>query len=259
MDILAQGFAGLMGLGPNTGSKIRSKIDDATGDSVLYRIFSANNFDSNYITLLLDRRNDPAQNLTGQFTISEVLPQYANISSMRNLNVEKVHKLTNADQHWQIFTDANGVVGPDGQPINADSFVPSAPKKQLVAVIDSGYTLPQVPRSMSDAIYGRVPGAVYDTMNGYWTVPCDSLVNLTFIFGGVEVFIHPLDVVMSEFGYKDANGNIACIGSVSMNSATLCHTELIPLSSNQSHLPSVYLANMISFLEWHFVRIFSIL
>jgi len=213
VDILSQGFSGLMGLGPNSGSKIHSKINDATSDSVLTRIFSANNFASNYITFLLNRQNDHAQHLSGQLTIAEILPQFANISSMRNLTVEKVRKLTQADQHWQIFTDANGVVGPDGQPINVHSFVPSAPKNQLVAVIDSGYTLPQVPRTMSDAIYGRVPGAVYDTTNGYWTVPCDSLVNLTFIFGGVEIFIHPLDVVMSEFGYTDANGNTACVGS----------------------------------------------
>lgn len=68
---------------------------------------------------------------------------------------------------------------------------------------------------MSDAIYGRVPGANYDSTAGYWTVPCDSLVNLTFVFGGQEVYVHPLDVVMSEFGYKDANGNTACVGAVS--------------------------------------------
>jgi hypothetical protein len=68
---------------------------------------------------------------------------------------------------------------------------------------------------MSDAIYGRVPGANYDETLGYWTVPCDSLVNLTFVFGGVQVPIHPLDVVMSEFSYKDATGKTACVGSVS--------------------------------------------
>jgi len=213
MDIQSQGFLGLMGLGPNTGSKISDKIADATGDSVLNRIFSANNFTSNYITMLLNRQNDPNQQWTGQMTVSEVLPQYGNITSMRNLTVDKVHRLTNADQHWQMLTDSNGVIGPDGNSILVDSFVPSAPTNQLVAVIDSGYTLPQVPRTMSDAIYGRVPGAAYDTTNGYWTVPCDSLVNLTFIFGGVEIFVHPLDVVMSEFNYKDANGNTQCVGS----------------------------------------------
>ena len=125
----------------------------------------------------------------------------------------------------------SGVIGPDGQPIQVKSFVPSAPDNELVVVIDSGYTLPQVPRSMSDAIYGRVPGAVYDVTRGYWTVPCDSLVNLTFRFGGVEIPIHPLDVVMSEFSYKDANGNPACVGSVSVTAAYQINIYLTSLVS----------------------------
>lgn len=213
MNIQDQGFSGLIGLGPNTGSKIRDDVDDSSGDSVMNRIFLGNNFDSNYMTFLLNRQNDPMEQFTGQMTISEILPGYQNITSMPQITVEKVHRLTDADQHWQIWTDAHGVIGPDGQPIDVKSFVPSAPDNQLVAVIDSGYTLPQVPRSMSDAIYGRVPGAVYDATHGYWTVPCDSLVNLTLVFGGVQIPVHPLDVVMSEFSYKDANGNIACVGS----------------------------------------------
>lgn len=101
VDIHAAGFSGLIGLGPNTGSKIRDKIDDASGDSVLSRIFTANQFESNYVTMLLDRYNDPMeQGLTGQMTISEVLPAYQNITSMPKLGLSKVHKLTDADQHW---------------------------------------------------------------------------------------------------------------------------------------------------------------
>lgn len=101
VDIRAAGFAGLIGLGPNTGSKIRDEIDDASGDSVLNRLFTANQFESNYITMLLNRYNDPMQqDFTGQMTISEILPQYQNITSMPKLNVDKVHRLTDADQHW---------------------------------------------------------------------------------------------------------------------------------------------------------------
>ena len=87
---------------------------------------------------------------------------------MPKLEVDKVHKLTDADQHWQAYTDANGIIGPDGQPISVKSIVPSAPKGQLVAVFDSGYTLPQVPRTLSDAIYGRVQGAAYNEDSGVW-------------------------------------------------------------------------------------------
>ena len=214
LNIQAQGFSGLIGLGPNSGSKIYDELSGSTGYSVLNRIFVENNVSSPSITFYLDRANGTAVSNKGMLTIDEVLPQFSNITSYTKLMVDKVHRLTDADQHWQILTDTNGILGPDGNTILLDSIVPSAPDGQLVAVIDTGFTLTQVPRYVSDAIYGRVPGAAYDVKNQYWTVPCDSLINVSFKFGGVQIPIHPLDTVMSEFNYKNANGNSACVGSV---------------------------------------------
>ena len=217
MNIGAQGFSGLIGLGPNSGSKIWDEIDETSGYSVLNRIFIENKVSSPCITFYLDRANGTSVSNTGMLTIDEVLPQYSNITSYSKLMVDKVHRLTDADQHWQVLTDTNGIIGPDGNTITLDSIVPSAPSGQLVAVLDTGYTLTQVPRYVSDDIYGRVPGAVFDANNQFWTVPCDSLINVSFKFGGAEIPVHPLDTVMSEFNYKDANGNTACVGSVSLS------------------------------------------
>lgn len=217
LDIKAQGFEGLIGLGPNTGSTIRDELDDKEeGDSVLSRIFSQNTTTQNYLTLLLDRKGDPSDPFTGKLSISEPIPGFENITSQPKLPVDKVHRLTDADQHWQTFTDVNGVIGPDGQPIAIDSIVPKADDGELVVIFDSGFTLPQVPRAMSDAIYGRVQGAAYDETHGYWTVPCDQLINLSFKFGGVEFPIHPLDVSSSDFNILDKNGNPVCVGTVSV-------------------------------------------
>ncbi|OSD07489.1 acid protease [Trametes coccinea BRFM310] len=213
VDIKSQGYEGLIGLGPNTGSVIRDKLDSASGDSVLDRIFSQNTTSSNFLTILLNREGDPSSASTGQLTVSEVLPQYSNITSMPKLPVTKVHKLTDEDQHWQVLTDVNGVLGPDGQPIQVDSIVPSAPDGQLVVVFDSGFTLPQVPRAMADAIYGRVQGAEYNTASEVWTIPCDQLIPLTFKFGGVEYPIHPLDVSSSDFNMVNSLGNPVCVGT----------------------------------------------
>ncbi|EPQ54524.1 acid protease [Gloeophyllum trabeum ATCC 11539] len=212
-DISAQGYNGLVGLGPNSGSVIYKEIDNASGDTMLNRIFSQNKTSSNFISFLLSRLGDPTDTIPGAFTISEVVPGYENITSMPKIAVEKVHRLTNADQHWQIYTDKNGVIGPDGQPIAVDSIVPSAPDGQLVAVLDSGFTLPQVPRAMSDAIYGRVQGAVYDEDSQVWTVPCDQLLQISFKFGGVTYPVHPLDTATSDFNYTDATGKAMCIGA----------------------------------------------
>ena len=213
VDIQSQGYEGLIGLGPNTGSVIRDEIDDASGDSVLDRIFSQNTTSANYLTVLLNRLGDPDSPSTGQLTIAETLPQYSNITSMPKLSVTKVHKLTDEDQHWQVYTDANGVIGPDGNPISVDSIVPSAPDGQLVVVFDSGFTLPQVPRDMADAIYGRVQGAEYNEESEVWTVPCDQLINLSFKFGGVDYPIHPLDVSSSDFNMVNSVGDPVCIGT----------------------------------------------
>ena len=217
LDIKSQGFEGLIGLGPNTGSTIRDDLDKGdAGDSVLSRIFSQNTTTQNYLTLLLDRKGDSSDPFTGQLSISEIVPGFESITTMPKLDVDKVHRLTDADQHWQTFTDVNGVTGPDGQPILIDSIVPKADDGELVVVFDSGFTLPQVPRKLSDAIYGRVQGAVYDETHGYWTVPCDQLINLSFKFGGIEYPIHPLDVVSSDFNILDKNGNPVCVGTVSI-------------------------------------------
>ena len=213
MNITSQGFEGLIGLGPNSGSVILDKVDNDAGNSVLNRIFSQNTTSANYLTLLLTRESPVNQSFTGQLTISEIVPGFEQIEQMPKLTVETVHRLTDEDQHWQTYTDANGIIGPDGQPIQVNSIVPKAPDNQLVVVFDSGYTLPQVPRAMSDMIYGRVQGAQYNEDVGVWTVPCGQLLNLSFMFGGVEYPIHPLDLVSSDFNMIDATGNPVCVGT----------------------------------------------
>lgn len=89
---------------------------------------------------MLNRNGDPLEQWTGQFTINEVVPGFENITTMPKLDVETVNRLLNSDQHWQAVTDVNGIIGPDGNPIVIKSIVPAAPKGQLVAVFDSGYT-----------------------------------------------------------------------------------------------------------------------
>jgi len=67
---------------------------------------------------------------------------------------------------------------------------------------------------VSDAIYGRVQGALYDVRNEYWMVPCGQYLNISFGFGGRQYPIHPLDTVDDNFNVVDANGNHVCIGAV---------------------------------------------
>ncbi|KAG7445719.1 aspartic peptidase A1 [Guyanagaster necrorhizus] len=213
-DIHSQGYDGLMGLGPNEGSRVLDKLNSDSGDSVLTNIFSQVSNSSKFISFLLDRSGDPGSSITGQLTISEYVEGYENITSMPEIDVEDVHKLLESEQHWQALTDKNnGVIGPDGEVIQTDSIVPKAPDGQLVAVFDSGFTFTQVPRAMSDAIYGRVQGASYDSDNEWWTIPCGQLLNVSFNFGGQNYPVHPLDTVDDNFDIKNANGSRVCIGA----------------------------------------------
>ncbi|KII90941.1 hypothetical protein PLICRDRAFT_107217 [Plicaturopsis crispa FD-325 SS-3] len=212
-DIGSQGYEGLVGLGPNSGSLIQQKVGDASGDNMLNRIFQQNKTSQNYITFLLSRNSDPGQTFTGQFTVSELVPGYENVTTMSKLSIEEVPGLTSSDQHWQILTDKDGIIGPDGKVIDVSSIVPKAPSKQLVVVLDSGFTLPQVPRAVSDAIYGRVQGAQWSDTDQLWTVPCAQMLNISFKFGGVTYPVHPLDTVSDDFNEKDSNGNHVCVGA----------------------------------------------
>lgn len=214
-NIHANGYDGLIGLGPNSGSSIYKKLDGNTGNNPINRIFEQTSSSSNdYITMILSRKGDPGSNIAGQFTIGEVVPGFENITSMPQLSIEKVYKVTNVDQHWQIVSDKDkGIIGPDGQPIQYSTIVPKAPDGTIVGVLDSGFTLPQVPRTVSDAIYGRVQGAEWSASNEAWLIPCGQLINVTFNFGGVSYPIHPLDVSSSDFGATFSNGNPACLGT----------------------------------------------
>lgn len=133
-----------MGLGPNSGSRIFDEIDDSTGDAVMDRIFQKSSSARNFITILLDRRGDSDDPFVGQFTISEFVAGMESVQNEPKQDVVKVHKLTDENQHWQVYTDVDGVIGPDGKPIVTKSIVPKAPDGQLVAVVDSGFTFTQV-------------------------------------------------------------------------------------------------------------------
>ena len=95
-DIHSQGYDGLLGLGPNEGSVVHDEVDNDSADSLLFRIFEQDKSTSNYISFLLDRKGDPTDPFTGQFTISQVAPGFEAITKMPQLDVDKVNRLLDA-------------------------------------------------------------------------------------------------------------------------------------------------------------------
>ncbi|KIP08626.1 hypothetical protein PHLGIDRAFT_34907 [Phlebiopsis gigantea 11061_1 CR5-6] len=208
--------SGLIGLGPNYGSQVHDALNNSTGDAVLDRIFQQNTSTPNYLTILLGRDDDPSDKFPGDLTIGEILPGYEAITSQTKLNVSQVSINDIGDQHWQTLLDASGVIGPDGKAIDIETGVSStSDKKQLTAVFDSGFSLPQVPASVAEAIYGDVPGAelVKDADLGeVWTIPCDIEINISFKFGGKDIPIHPLDTSL-DLNATDDSGSRVCLGA----------------------------------------------
>ena len=72
-------------------------------------------------------------------------------------------------------------------------------------------------RALSTAVYGRIPGAQFanrSDVGGIWEVPCDKEVNMTFIFAGQKIPIHPLDTTI-DLNVTNDSGDKVCLGSVS--------------------------------------------
>jgi hypothetical protein len=225
----------LIGLGPNRGSNIRQTLNSKDGNSVLDRIFLNDTSTPNYITTLLGRSDDPTDPYPGDITIGELVPGFENVTGMPKLPVAQVSLREKGDQHWQVILDPDGITGPDGKTINATSIVDGG--DQLNVVLDTGFSLTQVPRQIADAIYGRIPNATFGTVGrgvgDTWRFACDVEVNLTLSIGGVKYPIHPLDTSLDW----NENGTDFCIGSVSGSPLSLRarHLTALPAVPAQGH------------------------
>ncbi|OAX44350.1 acid protease [Rhizopogon vinicolor AM-OR11-026] len=220
----AQGFSstnGLIGLGPYSGSVIRDIGQTPAADPPLDRIFRSNDSISNFIAILLDRSNDPDEPYPGDLAIGEVLAGYEDVSTQPKLPVTSV--MIPGNQHWMTLLDENGIIGPDGQPIIITTQVTnSSYPRNATVVFDTGFTFPQVPSYVAEALYGNIPGASLMNIGGIgeaWSLPCDQELNATFLFAGIKFPIHPLDLnidigngqcagAFQPFSFDDAEGGV---------------------------------------------------
>ncbi|KAK0187819.1 aspartic peptidase domain-containing protein [Armillaria mellea] len=206
----------LIGLGPTTNSAIYDDLDTSAGYTVLDHIFLKNSSTPNYLTVasgahprfVIDHSKlpvphvsvDPTDVFPGDISIGELLDGYSNVESQPKLEGTIVPARQSGSQHFQVLLDQDGVLGPDGQPISITTGVnQTSNSRQATAMLDTGFSLSQVPKSVADAIYSHVSGAEYRNVTGVgdvWIVPCDEEVNITFKFSGNSYHIHPLDATM---------------------------------------------------------------
>jgi len=202
----------------------------------LDRIFGQNRTTPQFISFLLSR--DPiespsplAEQWPAQFTIGEVIPGLEDIK-----NSTKLPALIDqyGNQHWETLLDSNGIIGPDGKRISTSTSIANpanGTKDQLHVVFDSGFSIPQLPKDIVDEIYGRVPGAEFiesgsslahdlQGFSNFWRVPCAYELNVSFVFGGVEYPISPLDVTVDIQEYDQDRKEI-CIAFFQQTAANI--------------------------------------
>ncbi|KAI0250550.1 aspartic peptidase domain-containing protein [Lactifluus subvellereus] len=208
---------GLIGLGPSSGSKVLEALSNqATGDPPIDRIFRQDPSTPNFISVLLNRPNDTAEQYTGEMTISQVIPQFQDITNQPKVPVTILQSDFSSAQHFSVLLDANGIIGPDGNAIKTTSnatLAPSHSRGQLVAIFDTGFTLPQVPKYVADAFYSGAPGAKLVDVAAFsgevWAFDCTAEINATIQIGGQSYPIHPLDMSRQTV---DDNGQPFCFG-----------------------------------------------
>ncbi|KAG8883917.1 hypothetical protein FRB97_005591 [Tulasnella sp. 331] len=96
-----------------------------------------------------------------QLAISETLPGFESVLQQTALPLPlSVAREIAAGESlfWKTYTDPNGVLGPDGQPIILESQVPGAPNGTVVVTFDSGTSLPlrdvYILQDYGDMIFG---------------------------------------------------------------------------------------------------------
>jgi hypothetical protein len=170
--------------------------------------------------------------------VDEVLPGYEGVLQQPKLPLTTT--LDARNQHWQTLLDADGfTVNGKAISLPPTSVTTTKNPAQLTAVFDNGFSLPQLPKSMVDAIYSGVSGAEYDTQHNLWTIPCKSEINVAFKFAGVTIPVHPLDTVIT-LGVK-VGPNDKCVGS--FQPITFDSDNQLDMILGMAFLRNVYMLN----------------
>ncbi|TDL24668.1 acid protease [Rickenella mellea] len=197
------GDTGLLGVGPPLLSAISNTLQTTTfsGKTLLENVFAANPSEPNYITFQLSRSETTGTTSGGTFTIGEVNSTLSGISNAPKLNVV-------SKDRWIVFMDGIIVNGKNVTGNSALSVTGQGPT-QTLANLDTGTSLALIPQFYADAIYSGVPGAQLDPSTGLYIVPCDTKIDLSFVFSGVAYPVHPIDTVQAA---TSTRGTVICFG-----------------------------------------------
>jgi saccharopepsin len=192
--IFSNGIFGIMGLAFDIGSSVFASTveafgaNDTSGLTFLSNIFLQNKTAPNMFTVLLGRSYDKDGPQEGAFTISEYvdgLQKVADEPKLFRTPAQTVNVTTLP--RWSVQLDSMTVNGTKFQ-FNQSSVPEADPGKQVV-VLDTGFTFSQIPGPAVDFIYSQMPGSFFNATSGFWVVPCNATIPLSFEFGYVGGYI----------------------------------------------------------------------
>ncbi|KZT69430.1 acid protease [Daedalea quercina L-15889] len=188
---------GVLGVGPYGGSQIYNTLNGTpyNGQNLVTNIFNSLLDEAPYMTFLLSRTNTGVAK-GGVLSIGELVSNLTRIIKTPKLPVV-------APCGW--LTMSGGVLVNDKY--HPAYTVPTATGSKSVAIFDTGTTVGQLPRAVVDFIYKDIPGAVWDESQSTYKLPCQSKLNMSMIFGGVALPIHPIDAII--VGVADS-GIVTC-------------------------------------------------
>ncbi|KAL1951300.1 hypothetical protein VTO73DRAFT_449 [Trametes versicolor] len=189
-------FQGILGLSRVSISTTHELLSNGTpfaenGRPIAHNILSALEDQPNYFTFLLSRP-ELGVNPGGVFTISELVTELSAITSAPHLE-------TLGNGTWTTLLDGVYVDGvlldghSDAREAYVSEFHHDIPGNATIATIDTGSS--------------------YDGSNGFgYVIPCDTKLNISFVFGGQQYPVHPIDMVTVNTA---PNGTFYCTGAIS--------------------------------------------
>lgn len=203
----AGGMNGILGVSFEGLSQVATQValagGNTLGKSVLSNIFQQNVTGPNFISFLLGRRDDLDNTGNGLFTICEYADGYEKVSETPKLPVI-LPQTPDESPRWQVLIDGLKV---NGRSFAFDSYTKagkSTPKDKALALLDTGTSLAYTTKPLLDFLYADIPSAVYQEGDSNYRLPCMASANVTFIFGGQEINLHPLDYTYSITSDSDS-------------------------------------------------------
>ncbi|OSX61309.1 hypothetical protein POSPLADRAFT_1047533 [Postia placenta MAD-698-R-SB12] len=194
--LIAPGINGIMGIAPpsnDTAINNAFKQANYTASSGGSPVESNPNVTPQF-TMLMTRNDGEVRSSGGIFTLGDPISEHASVTSQPVLPIVNT---TLGRYYWTVYLDGIKVNGnwPNGT--------------VFTAVLDSGTPTTFISPELVEFIYGADAEITSDGLAAL--VSCETMLNVSFVIGGVEYPVNPLDSVIPTGHYY--NNTVACTGA----------------------------------------------